>query len=120
MPYIKIDPMGEVPIRKLHSGGLSLELLQDEVGGLIEPIYRLLPEITDRVPTAVMLVNEEGIIKDLHFNPLATVLHGDAIFGDALLLKTAVVNEDGEEAFAELTEDEAKEIRKFLIGGNEL
>lgn len=63
----------------------TLEALQKEVEGYIECLT-LVPE------QAVMIVNEEGLLRELPHNALATIIAARKIVGTAL-----VVGVDGEE-----------------------
>lgn len=61
---------------------LTLEELQEAVGGYIE----LVP--LDHQGFTQMVVNEEGLIRGLPVNAIATRLIGqDTIFGDVVLIK---------------------------------
>lgn len=62
----------------------TLAALQQLVGGYLEPLPRL-PGLPSGM---LMLVNEEGLLKHLAANPIATVLSEQAIVGDAVLLRS--------------------------------
>ena len=90
--YIKIRPSGEISTCPCgDDGSITLEEMQEAVGGYIE-VVRL---AFDRL---VMIVNEEGKLRGLPYNPAATAimgvggLPGDYIVGTALL-----VSESGED-----------------------
>ena len=57
-----------------------LEEMQSRVDGLIEAV-RLETDVT-------MWVNEEGLIRGLPVNPLASALHGAVITGDVIITGT--------------------------------
>lgn len=59
----------------------TLEELQAHVGGYIEPIYR-----TKCAPGNLMLVDEDGLSKELPFNPRASLKAGRDIVGTALIV----------------------------------
>ncbi len=63
----------------------KLEAFQEAVDGYIETVTLVPDEV-------VMIVNEEGLLRGLGINPLATALYGSAIVGVAV-----VVGIDGEE-----------------------
>lgn len=59
-----------------------LEAYQGLVDGYIEVVYAK----GLRRYAAAMVVNEEGVLKDLPCNPIASVLYGDYIAGDAVIV----------------------------------
>lgn len=61
-----------------------LENYQQLVGGYIEVVHAagLQPY------HSAMVVNEEGILRDLPVNPLASMLYGDYIAGNAVIVGT--------------------------------
>lgn len=63
--------------------------LQKIVGGYIETIRPVL--LPDPV---IMIVNEEGLIRDMHVNHVASLLSGTHIFGDVALMHIGI--RDGE------------------------
>lgn len=77
----------------------KLEAFQEAVDGYIETVTLVPDEV-------VMIVNEEGLLRGLGINPLATALCGSAIVGVAL-----VVGIDGEE-FCDVPE---RYLRKYGI-----
>ena len=90
--YIKIRPSGEISTCPCgDDGSITLEEMQEAVGGYIEVVRSAF----DRL---VMIVNEEGKLRGLPYNPTATAimgvggLPGDYIVGTALL-----VSESGED-----------------------
>lgn len=118
MPYIRIHPVGKVSVEKSVKNEEMLELMQGEVGGYIETVYGLRSELAELVPNLMMIVNEEGVILSLRYNALASLLApGQILFGIALLMKTAVVNEDGEEDIVPLTDEEAQRIMEWFAKG---
>ena len=68
----------------------TLKALQEAVGGYIEVVH---PE--GLPPHFCMVVNEEGRLLGLPINTRASLLFGEAIVGDAVILK-AGINEDGD------------------------
>lgn len=63
----------------------ELEALQETVDGYIETVS-LIPDKVD------MIVNEEGLIKGMELNPIASVIAGMYIVGNAI-----IVGVDGED-----------------------
>tara|TARA_R100000388_G_C7199318_1_gene137658 strand:+ start:137 stop:370 length:234 start_codon:yes stop_codon:yes gene_type:complete len=59
----------------------SLEKAQELVGGLVEVVR------SPDNPTWQILVNEEGLLRDLPFNPEASKICNTGIVGDAVILK---------------------------------
>lgn len=78
--YIKAHPFS-VELLEISD---TLEVYQNLVGGWIEVVRAagLLPY------HSVMAVNEEGVLLDLPVNPLASMLYGDYIAGDAVVVGT--------------------------------
>ena len=62
--------------------GNTLRELQKLVGGYIEVVSGI---ILDR-PDIVMVINEEGKLMGLPTNIIASILYGDTIVGDAILI----------------------------------
>lgn len=77
----------------------KLEAFQEAVDGYIETVTLVPDEV-------VMIVNEEGLLRGLGINPLATALYGSAIVGVAV-----VVGIDGEE-FCDVPE---RYLRRFGV-----
>lgn len=77
----------------------KLEAFQEAVDGYIETVTLVPDEV-------VMIVNEEGLLRGLGINPLATALYGSAIVGGAV-----VVGIDGEE-FCDVPE---RYLRRFGV-----
>jgi hypothetical protein len=63
-------------------GSYGLKVLQNAVGGLIE----LVPVKEDN--DFMMIVNEEGLLKRLRINPVATILAGKPIVGAVAVIPT--------------------------------
>lgn len=97
--YIKIDPSGEMNSGRFGEEENTLQWMQQQVNGPIEVVT--LPHW----PDVIMLINEEGKLRNLQPNIIATIMAGlapyDFAVGSAVLLKTA-----GED-FAGLSFDEA-------------
>jgi hypothetical protein len=78
-----IKPNGEViPVEPENGTDFSLEEMNEYVGGYIEIVH------PPSQQGAIMVINEEGKLKGLPFNLLATMtahLSGDHIVGNALL-----------------------------------
>lgn len=77
----------------------KLETFQEAVDGYIETLTLVPDEV-------VMIVNEEGLLRGLGINPLATALYGSAIVGVAV-----VVGVDGED-FCDVPE---RYLRRFGV-----
>jgi len=78
-PYtVEVDEEGDV-----------LAQLQGLVGGHIEVVQpHGIPRIMNKV---VLVVDEEGVLKDLPFNALAADMAGQPIVGTALVLNVGVL-----------------------------
>ena len=76
-----VHPMGQKEFFNLHE-------LQGFVGGYFELATIKLDWLEkDGWPYPSMAVNEEGRLKNLPFNAVASSLHGSVIVGNALLLE---------------------------------
>ena len=94
----KVTEVADVPLRRIGLGGLlfggnSLVELVRPVG--LEPYNA----IHGFYPRLIMLVDEEGLLKDLESNLLAGVLygamtHGHPICGDAYIIAENLVPDD--------------------------
>lgn len=67
---------------------LTLEEMQEAVGGYIE----MVPLSTAQISTSdegqvYMIVNEEGLIMNLPYNPYASMIAGQQVVGNALFVK---------------------------------
>lgn len=82
----------------------TLEALQAAVDGNIEAVT-LIPD------KAVMIVNEEGLLRGMPHNPAATMIAKTKIVGPAI-----VVGVDGEE-FTDVPAEVARHIMTWLFGG---
>ena len=69
-----VEPQKVSPQKGSH---YTLKELQAYVEGYIEIVY-----VEDNV---IMVVNEEGMLRDMHFNPIASKIARQPIFGNALL-----------------------------------
>ena len=78
--YIKAHPLS-VELLEIND---TLEVYQNLVGGWIEVVHAAGLQHYH----SVMVVNEEGMLFDLPVNPLASVLYGDYIAGDAVVVGT--------------------------------
>lgn len=63
-------------------------------------------------PHILMLVDDEGILKDLPYNPLAASLYGQYIAGKAILMREGFIN--GEPDIVGLSADEQRYMFSFL------
>lgn len=61
----------------IYNGEIKLEDLQKAVGGLIEIIH---------LKDSIMIINEEGAMKELPYNILASGIVGYPIVGNVVLL----------------------------------
>lgn len=78
--YIKAHPFS-IELLEIDD---RLEIYQNLVGGWIEVVYAAGLQHYH----SVMVVNEEGVLQDLPVNPLASMLYGDYIAGDAVIVGT--------------------------------
>lgn len=60
----------------------------------------------------IMVVDEEGLLNEKEYNPIASSLYGGTIAGNALLM-TEMMTEDGLD-FAGYTEEEADSLIKLI------
>lgn len=76
---------GTEPIKPKNGTDFQLEELREIVGGYIEVTYTKSGKL--------MIVNEEGKLIGLPFNPVATMLHkyNDEIVGDVLVCEPSEV-----------------------------
>lgn len=94
MKAIKIEGCTVVPVNIEN----KLEALQAAVDGYIE-VVTLVPDV------AVMLVNEEGLMRGMPYNAFATLIAAQNIVGPAL-----IVGVDGEE-FTDIPADIANSVK---------
>ncbi len=106
---IKITTGNMIQVVRVPRGCDMLYFLQECVGGYIEPVSTYITSLSFPV---IMLVDEEGVIKDSKMNRHATRLSRvDAILGDAVFVKTETADmEGGEEDFGFFTRDESIEV----------
>ena len=86
--------------------------LQDAVDGFIE-IVRPFGRSGGHL---VMVVNDEGLIRDLPANPLGSLIYGDTIAGTIVIMKEGI--RDGEPDLIGLTEEEAEFVMRIFGGTN--
>lgn len=79
--YIKAHPFS-VELLEIND---RLEVYQHLVGGWIEVVLAAGLQMYH----SAMVVNEEGILLDLPVNPLASMLYGDYIAGDVVIVGRA-------------------------------
>jgi hypothetical protein len=72
---------GKIMITVFEDNQPTLEEAQKIVGGLVEMVH------SPSEPDWQILVNEEGLLRDLPFNKEATELCGTGIVGPAIVLK---------------------------------
>lgn len=90
--YIKIRPNGEISACPCGNGGsITLEETQKAVGGYIEVAGTAFDGL-------VMIVNEEGKLWNLPYNPVATAVKGVGGLPDDYIVGTVLlVHPDGED-----------------------
>lgn len=90
--YIKIRPSGEISTCPCgDDGSITLEEMQKAVGGYIEMAGSAFGGL-------VMIVNEEGKLRDLPYNPVATAIKGVGGLPDDYIVGTVLlVRPDGED-----------------------
>ena len=77
----QIRPM---PEPENDDGTFTLKQLQSAVGGYIEQV---MPRSANDAPSGVVfLCDEEGLLKEKPFNPLASALVGHNIVGDLVVI----------------------------------
>ena len=96
MKALKLEGVG---VREIEIEN-ELEALQEAVDGYIETVTLVQGR-------AVMIVNEEGLLRGMSPNPIASLAAGTQIVGPAL-----VVGVDGEE-FTDIPEDIKQRVMKF-------
>lgn len=74
-----LDPVAGTRTTELDADNLLWEL-QKEVGGLIEVVRLQAPS------SYILIVNEEGLLKRLPINPVASAAAGKVIVGVAVLV----------------------------------
>lgn len=79
--YIKAHPLS-IELLEIDD---RLEVYQNLVGGWIEVVHAAGLQGYH----SAMVVNEEGILLDLPVNPLASMLYGDYIAGDVVIVGRA-------------------------------
>lgn len=114
MKAVTITTDNIVSIVEVKSNGSPLyKQMNEAVGGHYENVYpRRLKE------GFVMVVNEEGLLKDLPLNIIGSYLyesdkHGQPIVGNVIILKLG--HFQGEPDVVGLTDDEANEIMNDLL-----
>jgi len=114
MKAVTITTDNIVSIVEVQSNGSPLyKQMNEVVGGYYENVYpRRLKE------GFVMVVNEEGLMKELPLNIIGSYLyetdkHGSPIVGDVIILKLG--HFQGEPDVVGLTDDEANEIMNDLL-----
>lgn len=78
--YIKANPLS-IELLEIND---TLDVYQNLVGGWIEVVHAAGLQRYH----SVMVVNEEGMLMDLPVNLLASMLYGDYIAGDAVVVGT--------------------------------
>lgn len=94
---VRIDEDGlmtPVPYDKTISDPTWLQVMQDTVKGYIETVP--VPVLRGSPLRVIMVVNEEGRLKDMAYNPLASTFAEQRIVGPALLVTWAMMQGDEE------------------------
>ena len=86
--------------------------LQDAVDGYIE-IVRAFGRSDGHL---VMVVNDEGLLRDLPANPIGSFIYGDTIVGPIVIMKEGI--RDGEPDLIGLTVEEADFVMRLFGGAN--
>ena len=100
---ILIPVRGPIQMVDLDSDDF-LHGLQNLVGGYIETL--------PFGPNAVLIVNEEGAIRDLPFNPTVSLADGSMIYGDCVI--ACIGLRDGEPDIIGLTPEFAEMAKQIL------
>lgn len=81
---IELRQDGMLVLRPMQKEAMELHDLQMAVGGHIEMVRVMHPELKGL--NYFMVVNDEGAIRpEFKLNPVASMLYGHAIFGDTVL-----------------------------------
>ena len=86
--------------------------LQDAVDGYIE----IVRPFGNSGGHLVMVVNDEGLIRDLPVNPIGSLIYGDLIVGAIVIMKEGI--RDGEPDLIGLTSEEADLVMRLFGGAN--
>ena len=92
---VRIDEDGlmtPVPYDKTQGLSLWLKVMQDTVKGYIETVP--VPVLRGSPLRVIMVVNEEGLLKDMAYNPLASRFAEQHIVGPALMVTWAMMQGD--------------------------
>lgn len=83
--YLVVDPAepGRQVARLTEAQGNTIKFLQDSVGGYIE-------HVTLQRGVLGMYVHDEGLLKELPWNPIASVMYSRAVGASALIHGPAV------------------------------
>lgn len=100
---LKVTVENKYEVLDLDAPAGSLKVLQDAVGGLIQPAVF--------VPGYELYVNEEGIILDLPINPWLALMTGFPLRGDGVI--TGDVDDEGETLG--LTDEQIKALTNYLM-----
>ena len=108
--FLRIEPSGIMELRDLDPDRDILDVIHDELdGGFFEIVHcRTLPR------KYLMLVDDEGLLKNLKINTVASVLYTNAIAGTALIMREDF--EDGEPDIFGMTEEDCVELYRKLRG----
>lgn len=106
---IKLPALGGPRLIPCHLGPVDFEMLQVLVDGYVEPL-RPKNLLSRRKDPLTLLVNEEGRLRRLPANPLASMFAGIGIVGDAVLVYM------GQDDFEAIPEEKAKDLLAQVLG----
>lgn len=112
---LRIPALGKPEAIRVESASIPLDLIQRCVGGYFEVVRPA--RLQHQFPHVLMLVNEEGKLRGLPLNILATYLFKcpqDVIVGDVLLVTTEPPNPDDEPDVYAMTDDDERALENAV------
>lgn len=108
---IEIRASGQVVIYAMKQRRLDLSYLQLGVDGPIEIVNLRFRNAKNTTSRYLMVVDDEGLLKEKKPNGIASLLYGDLIVGDAVI---GIWDTDPEPDIYALPIEEAREIAQFI------
>lgn len=112
----RIPALGDPESMRVESASIPLDLLQRCVGGYIEVVPPA--RLSHQFPDVRMVVNEEGKLRHLPLNILATYLFGnrsDVIVGDVVLVSTTPPNPEDEPDVYAMPDDYERSLHAVVL-----